>query len=261
MEYFEKIEKAPQDDLSWNIPEQKRGMVNIIGGNGQNFRTEIKISEFLAEKYPIQTVKTILPDVLKTKLPPLPNLVFLKSTDSGSFADEEELKQELNVVDFNLLIGDLSKNTVTGRAISSACRFSEKPTLITRDSIDLVIENEPEKLLMNEKLIFFGSMTQMQKLLRAVYYPKMLLLSQSLIQVVEILHKFTLSYPIAIITLHNGQILIAKNGEVKAVPIDVSGYSPIMFWQGELAAKIVALNLFNLNNLTKATVAAIFNTI
>ena len=68
MEYFEKIEKAPQDDLSWNIPEQKRGMVNIIGGNGQNFRTEIKISEFLAEKYPIQTVKTILPDVLKTKL-------------------------------------------------------------------------------------------------------------------------------------------------------------------------------------------------
>lgn len=261
MEYFEKIEKAPKDDLSWNIPEQKRGMVNIIGGNGQNFRTEIKISEFLAEKYPIQTVKTILPDVLKTKLPPLPNLVFLKSTDSGSFADEEELKQELNAVDFNLLIGDLSKNMVTGRAISSACRFSKKPTLITRDGIDLIVENEPEKLLMNEKLIFFGSMAQMQKLLRAVYYPKMLLLSQSLIQVVEILHKFTLSYPVAVITLHNGQILIAKNGEVKAVPIDVSGYSPIMFWQGELAAKIVALNLFNLNNLTKATVTAIFNTI
>ena len=46
MDYFEKIEKKPSDDLSWNIPEQKRGTVNIIGGNSQNFRTEVKIAEF-----------------------------------------------------------------------------------------------------------------------------------------------------------------------------------------------------------------------
>ncbi len=259
MEYFEKIEKITKDDLSWNIPEQKQGMVNIIGGNGQNFRTEVKISEFLAEKYPVQTVNTILPDALKTKLPPLSNLVFLKSTDSGSFKDREELEKELNTVDFNLIIGDLSKNTVTGKAISGACQAAEKPTLITRDSVDLMVENEPEKLLMNENLIFLASLAQLQKLLRAVYYPKMLLLSQSLVQVGEVLHKFTLSYPTMIITFHNGQIIIAKNGILKAVPIEKTEYSPITIWSGELAAKITALNLYNPNNFTKATISALFS--
>ena len=97
----------------------------------------------------------------------------------------------------------------------------------------------------------------MQKILRAVYYPKMLLLSQSLVQVVEVLHKFTLSYPVSIVTLHNGQILVAKDGVVKAVSMEKSGYLPIMIWSGELAAKIVALNLYNPNNFIKATIAAI----
>ena len=128
-------------------------------------------------------------------------------------------------------------------------------------AIDLVVENGPEKLLMNENIILFGSLVQMQKLLRSVYYPKMLLLSQSLIQVVEVLHKFTLSYPVSLVSLHSGQMLAAKNGIVKAVPLEKSGYSPIMIWNGELAAKIVALNLYNPDNFIKATVAAIYHDI
>ena len=117
----------------------------------------------------------------------------------------------------------------------------------------------PEKLLMNTNLCFMASLAQLQKLLRAVYYPKVLLLSQSLIQVSEVLHKFTLSYPVAIITLHNEQILIAKNGEVKAIPLAKSDYSVLMFWQGELAAKIAAINLYNPNNFIAASISAIFS--
>ena len=100
-------------------------------------------------------------------------------------------------------------------------------------------------------------MAQLTKLLRAVYYPKILLMSQSLVQVAEVLHKFTLSYPTKIITLHNGQILMAENGKVKAVPLESVGYSPIMFWGGEVAAKIVALNLYNPHNFMPATIAAL----
>ncbi len=85
----------------------------------------------------------------------------------------------------------------------------------------------------------------------------MLLLSQSLVQVVEVLHKFTLSYPVSIVTLHNGQILAVKDGAAKAVPMEKSGYSPMMLWSGELAAKIVALNLYNPNDFISATIAAI----
>ncbi len=259
MDYFEKIENRPSEDLSWNIPEQKQGIVNIVGGNSQSFRTEIKISEFLAEKYPIQTLNIVLPETLKPKLPSLPNFVFLGATESGSFADENELKNSFNAADYNLILGDFSKNAITAQAVASACTFSEKPLLITRDAVDLIAGENPERLLMNQNISFLASMAQLQKLFRAVYYPKMLLLSQSLMQVSEVLHKFTLSYPVAIITLHNNQILVAKNGLIKAVPLEKSGYAPILFWQGELAAKILAINLYNPDNFVTATTTAFFH--
>ena len=257
MEYFEKIEENIAKDLLWNIPERKQGAVNVIGGNSQNFRTPVKVAEYLTEKYPMETVNLILPDALKNKLPPMPNFKFLESTETGSFADSTELVANINNGEYNLLIGDFSKNAITGKAVVSACVSSEKPILLTRDAVDLVVDNNPEEVLLNEELVIFGSLAQMQKLLRAVYYPKMLLLSQSLVQVAEVLHKFTLSYPVGIVTLHNGQILIAKDGMVKAVPMEKSGYSPIMLWSGELAAKIVALNLYNPNDFISATIAAI----
>jgi hypothetical protein len=46
---------------------------------------------------------------------------------------------------------------------------------------------------------------------------------------------------------------------VKAVPMEKSGYSPIMLWSGELAVKIVALNLYNPGDFVRATMAAIFS--
>ena len=258
MEYFEKVEENIAKDLLWNIPERKQGVVNVIGGNSQNFRTPVKVAEYLTEKYPVETANLILPDALKNKLPPMPNFKFLESTETGSFADDKELVANINNGEYNLLIGDLSKNAITGKVVVGACTSSEKPMLLTRDAVDLVADNNPEEVLLNEKLAIFGSLAQMQKLLRAVYYPKMLLLSQSLVQVAEVLHKFTLSYPVGIVTLHNGQILIAKDGMVKAVPMEKSGYSPIMLWSGELAAKIVALNLYNPGDFMRATMAAIF---
>lgn len=257
MEYFEKLEKNPVEDLLWNVPERKQGVVNVVGGNGQNFRTPVKVAEYLAGKYPVETVNVVLPEALRGKLPPMENFKFLPATENGAFSGEG-LAEAINAADFNLIVGDLSKNTITGKAVVSACENAEKPILITRDAVDLAAENGPEKMLLNENLIIFGSLMQMQKILRAVYYPKMLLLSQSLVQVAEVLHKFTLSYPVSMVTLHSGQILVAKDGKVKAVSVEKSGYSPMMIWSGELAAKIVALNLYNPGDFVKATLAAIF---
>ncbi len=258
MEYFEKITEKPGEDLLWNIPERKQGKVNIIGGNGQNFRTPVKTAEFLGEKYPVETINVVLPDALQKKLPPLPNFVFLPSTEAGSFSGEG-LEKAMEDGDFNLVIGDISKNSITGQAVASAVKSAEKMTLITRDAVDIVAENSPERVLMNENLIIFASMPQLIKLLRAVYYPKMLLLSESLMQVAEVLHKFTLSYPVSIITLHGEQILIATSGRVAAVPLEKSGYLPITIWSGELAAKIVALNLYNPNNFISSSLASLFS--
>ena len=258
MDYFTRVERGNYEDLTWNIPEQKQGIVNIIGGNSQNFRTEVRTAEFITANYPIKEVRLVLPNALKNNLPNLPNLVFLPSTDSGSFNESQELNNVFNSADFNLLLGDLSKNSVTGTAVAGACRRTKKMTLLTRDTVDIVTDNSPERTLMNENLIFFTSMAQLQKLLRAVYYPKMLLLTQSLVQVSEVLHKFTLSYPVKLVTLHDGQILLAENGTIRVVSIEESGYSPVTIWSGELAAKITLLNLFNPNNFLPASTTAVF---
>lgn len=258
MVFFEKLEKNAYEDLKWNIPERKQGIVNVIGGNGQRFRDEVKVAEFLGANYPLQEVKVVVPEALRGKLPDLPNFVFLPAVESGSFDESQGLIDAFGASDYNLVLGDLSKNAVTGKAVASACRNAEKMTLITRDAVDLLAENSPERWLMNENIAIFASVMQLQKLLRAIYYPKMLLASQSLVQVSEVLHKFTLSYPVGVVTLHDGQILVAKDGTVKAVALVSSGYSPIMFWGGELAAKIVAMNLYNPSQFIPATVCGIF---
>ena len=254
MDYFEKLDKNPYEGLRWNVPERKQGIVNVIGGNKGSFRAEVKVAEFLSGAYPIQEVRVVVPESLKTKLPALPKFQFMPATDSGSFAESQELLNVFNVSDYNLVLGDLSHSTVTGRAVASTCKTSEKMTIVTRDAVDLLSENTPERWLMNENIVLFASVAQLQKLL---YYPKMLMMSSSLVQVAEVLHKFTLSYPVSIVTLHNEQVLVAQNGTVKAVALAKTDYSPMMFWSGEAAAKVVGMNLYNPNRFIEATICAI----
>lgn len=254
--YWQKQEKPLFSDLEWNFPEQKSGSVAIVGGNAQNFSSVNRASQSLID-FPIKEIISFLPDSLKSKIPPLKNVEFLPSTESGSFKKSKELNFALNKADFNILIGDFSKNSETAVAISEAIASSERPILLTRDSIDLIL-NDALSFIEKEKLIFVGSMAQIQKLFRAVYYPKVLLLSMPLIPVVEALHKFTLSYPATILTFHSGQILIASGGKVISTPIEKTLYSPLSLWDGTLSTKIAAFSLFNPEKLLESAAAACF---
>ena len=149
--YFEKIDQVPKEEILWNVPEQKQGTVAVIGGNSQNFRTSIKVAEYLTANFPLREVGLVLPDVLEKSLPPLDNVKFLASTDSGSFADEKELAAELSAVDFGLMVGDFSKNAITAKAVANAVKTAPKPLIATRDAVDLLSEAQPERWLMNEK--------------------------------------------------------------------------------------------------------------
>lgn len=258
MEYFEKIEKNPYKDLYWNVPDgQKKGEIAVAGGNAGNFRVPVKTAEYLFKEFPLKTVRVVLPETLKTKLPPLPDAVFLKDVAGGSIADAEGLKKAMDAVDFSVVVGDLSKNSVTAGAVGKAVTGSHKPVLITRDTVDLIAGEKLEQILMREGLTLVGSLAQMQKILKNVYYPKVLTLSQSLVQVVEAFHKFTLSYPVQIVTLHEGQIIVASSGKVVAVPMVKTPYSVLTIWNGEMAARIACLNLYNPGKFVEATVAAV----
>ena len=256
-EFLHKFSENPYGGVFWNIPEQKQGTINVIGGNSQLFRSVVKIAEYLEINFPLKKVGMVLPDALKDKLPPFENIAWLSSTGTGSFASEEELLQALNSGDANILPGDFSKNTVTRQAVASACVSSDKPLFVTRDAVDLVAVDGADRLLENENLVVVCSMVQLQKLLHAAYYPKVVLLSSSLLQVAELLHKLTLSFPSAVVTLHNETILIAKDGKVNAVPLDKTPYTAMNIWNGELIARMAALSLYHPEFIEAAT-ASVF---
>lgn len=269
LSYWQKQTQPLFADLLWNIPEQKTGNVNVIGGNANSFSTPVRVAETLERLFPLKHIHTILPDALKNKFPPLLNLSFMPSTASGSFARSRELEVALKQADANLIIGDLSKNSETAIALAEALKLKAKMTtvgnmpevkaplnVITRDAIDLLAP-EAETLLMSANNIFIASMVQVQKILRAVYYPKMILLSQPLIPIIETLHKFTLSYPTTLLTFHQDNIIVAKAGQIITTHIVETNYSPISLWSGTLAAKVTALNLYNPHKTLEATTAAI----
>lgn len=257
LEYWKKQENLKDyAELKWNIPEQKSGSVALIGGNAQSFSGVVRAAEFLQKTYPVSRLNIVLPDALKSKLPPLSDLSFVPSTDSGSIAKSEALNSAVESSDFAVFLGDLSKNSATTIAVSEAIKNTEKPVLLTRDSVDLILP-EMGSIIEQNNLFFVASMTQLQKLLRAVYYPKMLLLSMPLMQVVETLHKFTLSYSVTILTFHQDQIIVASGGKVVSLPLNTTDYTPISLWGGELACKIAAMNLYNPGKPLEATLSAI----
>ena len=254
--YWQKQEKPLYSDLLWNLPEQKSDKVSIVGGNSQNFSTTVRISEFIS-KFNLKSIVTILPDSLKSKLPPLPNFAFMPSTDSGTFKKSSELGSALETTDFSVFLGDFSKNAETSAAISDAIKSTSKPFLLTRDSVDLVLADAAD-FIEKENSFVVASAVQVQKLFRALYYPKVILLSMPILPFVEALHKFTLTYPTTILTFHEGQIIVAHDGKIITTPIEKTSYSPLSLWSGELAARLATLYLANPSKPLESAAATIF---
>ena len=243
-------------DLSWNIPEQKTGTFNIVGGNTGSFSSVVHAGEYLSKSFPIKKINVLLPETLKSKVPPFPDISFLPATDSGSIDKSSLLEDFVASADFTIFIGDLSKNSATCVAISNSIKNSDKPVLLTRDSIDLVAPEMPA-LCERDNLFLVGSLAQIQKVFRSVYYPKVLLLSMPILPVIEALHKFTLSYPLTILTFHAGQIIVAHNGKITTTPIEKTTFTPISLWVGSLAVSIAANNCYSPKQQLEATTFSI----
>jgi len=251
LKYWQKQDHvALFQNLDWNFPEQKTDTIAVIGGNSQNFRVPVRLSEYLT-KFPFKNITSILPDALRPKFPDhLPNLIFTPSTESGSFAESPLFEDSAASADFAIFAGDLTKNSITAITVSKALTKILSPdsnshgAIITRDAVDLLTP-EIGSFLNSEQLFIIASMSQLQKIFRSVYYPKMIMLSQPLLPTIETLHKFTLSYATTILTFHEGQIIVASHGQISTTPIMNTTYNPISIWNGELVAKVACFNLWN----------------
>ena len=246
------------EDLAWNFPEQHKGTIKIIGGSSVSFLSEVKTAEYINKTFPfVKNVQNIFPDAVKSKFPPLTNLEFYKSTDSGSFANTPELQHALDEADMGIILGDLSKNSITAIAVSEMIKHCENvPLILTRDAVDLVASTAND-FINRDKLFIVASMASLQKLFRSIYYPRPIMLSQPIFPVVETLHKFTLSYPASMLTFHEGKVICAFSGNVATVDIGKTSFSPLSLWSGELVARLAVFAMFNPNSPFESMLAAI----
>ncbi|NCU37839.1 hypothetical protein EOL96_02160 [Candidatus Saccharibacteria bacterium] len=243
-------------DIEWSKPEQRtqRGRLGLIGGNKLGF-AGVAESYRTALETGAGEVRVLLPDTLCKTIPTvMTDVVFSTSNPSGGIArgaliDMLALAHYSNVV---LLCGDAGRNSETAITYEDLVTQYSGKLVITRDAVDL-LSNNYSILVNRPDTAFVVSFAQLQKLFQGVYYPKVLTFSMQLLQLVEALHKFTHTYPVAITVLHRDTLVIAHNGEIVTTPWN----NPMAIWRGHTAARAATYWIWNPTQPLKAIATSV----
>lgn len=243
-------------DVEWNKPQQRSqsGRLGIIGGNKLGFAG-------LAESYGVATatgvgdVRVLLPDVLRKTIPPtMTDVLFGATNPSGGLASAAQV--EMNAIgDWAtgvMMIGDAGRNSETAILYENFLKDYSGSLTLTRDAIDL-IKNSSTTIVERPNTLLVMSFAQLQKLFQNVYYPKVLTFTMQLAQLVEAIHKFTITYPIGIMVLHKDYLLVAEKGQVTTTPWE----NPMAIWRGSVATKAASYWLWSPTKLLENTTASI----
>lgn len=263
-DYWQKqTEKPLFPEIEWNKPERKdqAGKILIIGGSAGNFRA-VALAYETALKTGAGEVKVLVPDVLKKSIPTtITDVIFAPSNNSGGFSIESKgdfLAAEA-WADSIILIGDTNKNSETAILLEDFVKNSVKPILITRDAVD-VLMNSFGEILDQENITIIASFAQIQKIFQTVFYPKILTFSMQLTNLVETLHKFTITYPVTLGVLHAENFIIAGEGKIISTPLASKvadgKISPMKIWSGEIPTKIAVYETWNPKKETAASATA-----
>lgn len=231
-------------DIEWSKPEQRAhaGRLAIIGGNKLGFAGAAE-AYGIAKATGAGDARVLLPDVLKKAIPrQITDTVFAPTNLSGSLsADAGAAMNALGEwAQGVLLIGDAGRSSETAILYEQFISHYQGPLVVTRDAIDLV-KNAAELLAERPNTMLVASFAQLQKIFQSVYYPKVLTFSMQLTNLVDAVHKFTLTYPVTIVTLHKEMLVIAHSGQVITMPWD----NPMAIWRGSVAAKAACYWLWN----------------
>lgn len=256
--WHKQTEKPLFPDIEWSKPEQKSlaGKLLIIGGNKLGFAAVNQAYED-ASKAGIGEAKVVLPDALKPMLKSSGiNCVYVPTNPSGGMNKESigDLKTYMQWGNATLFIGDSGRNSETAILYEQLLNINQ-PIILTRDALDLV-RAQADQWLNNSQICAVATFAQLQKIFQNVHYPKILLFSMQLTQLVDALHKFTITYDAKIITLHQNHLIVADSGEVSTTPIDDN----LAIWRGKIASYAAVYWLQNQTKpfeaLTSAVIAA-----
>ncbi|MCL2037947.1 hypothetical protein FWG95_03005 [Candidatus Saccharibacteria bacterium] len=223
-------------DVLWSKPERRdaAGKLAIVGGNSRGFAA-VAAAYKTALDIGIGECKVILPDALKKNFAGNPSMIFASTNPSGGLAREalNELNAAADWADLILFIGDSGANSETAALLETfLSKDKTTPVVLTRDAVDL-IKPAAEIVLNRAPTHLVVSFSQLQKLFREVYYPRVLTFNQGVKQIAEILHKFTITYPATITLWHSGFLFVANDGQVISQKFD----APLRVWSGEIATK------------------------
>lgn len=223
-------------DIEWSKPEQRAraGRLAIIGGNKHGFMA-VSDAYRLAKETGAGEVRIILPDILKKTIPIVSDDVrFMMSNISGGFSKEatDEIVASANWSEVCLLIGDMGKNSETAMVCEQLVDQFSGTLVVTRDSIEL-FKPITERLVERPKTTIVASFSQLQKIFQRTYYPRILSFSMQLMQLVDALHKFTVTYPVTIVTFHQNQLIVSHGGQV----VSQEFTEPMAIWHGLIATK------------------------
>ena len=261
LEYWKQqtLDKPLFPDIEWSKPEQKsgRGRLGIIGGNKLGFAG-------IAEAYQtaIATgageVRILLPDELKKAIPPvITDVVFSSTNPSGSLAREalEDMRALGEWSTGILMIGDAGRSSETAILYEDFLRKYTGQLTITRDSIDLM-KNANSSVVDRPNTLLVVSFAQLQKLFQSIYYPIVLTFNMQLTNLVEALHKFTITYPVSIAVFHAENLFVAHGGEITTTSWD----NPMAIWRGQTATKAATYLLWNKDKPLESVSSGIIST-
>lgn len=243
-------------NIEWSKPEQRSqaGRLGIIGGNKLGFAA-IAESYATALKTGAGEVRVLLPDMLRKMIPStMTDVIFGSTNPSGGLSRESLLEMRAigSWATGILLIGDAGRNSETSIVYEDFIRDYKGPLTITRDAIDLV-RNSSMELVERPNTVIIASFAQLQKLFQAVYYPKVLTFSMQLTNLVEAIHKFTITYPITIVVLHKDTLLIANEGQVISTPCE----NPMQIWRGITATNAATYWLWSPSKTLESITASL----
>ena len=215
-------EKALFPNLLWARPEVKSaaGKLLVVGGHAQSFAAAAE-AYTAAEKAGIGTVRVLLPDSLEKTVGKLfPSAEFAPSNPSGGFATRAlaELLAAAQWADGVLLAGDLGRNS---ESLAMLENFAGKYTgqlTITKDTADFFC-TQPQSIATRTDTLLVISLGQLQKLGKSLHLPYAFTSNLGIMQLVELLHKFTTAYPnIHVITRHQNNYVVAVKGNIGTSP-------------------------------------------
>lgn len=243
-------------DIEWSKPENRlqAGKLGIIGGNKLGF-AGVAEAYSIAKTAGVGDIRVLLPDVLKKTIPAtITDAQFAPTNPSGSLARDAgaDMTNISNWASAVLLIGDAGRSSETAILYEDFLHDYHGQLIITRDAIDLV-KNSSQAIVDRPNTLLVASFAQLQKLFQAVYYPKVVTFSMQLTNLVEALHKFTISYPVSISVLHKDHFIIASGGEV----VTMEWGNPMAIWRGSVAARAAVYWLWNPSKTLEATATSL----